>query len=217
MSSLIFYTEENQVLVATDTLTTSPDGRPFKYATKAFVVPHLRMIIAGTGAGGFLGRWFVQINDRMVVRGIDHLDYHVPGYLASIWPGCKQEFSFPDGITATIYHFGFSEDSGLIHAFAYRSTNNFQSERIEYGLGIKPQCTVSADYRLPQDIRTMMDAQRASQTALPEGQRAHIGGEIQVHQLTKKGFFIYTLGRFEDYDRDEEAIYENYRDAKNGI
>ena len=62
-----------------------------------------------------------------------------------------------------------------------------------------------------------MDDQRASQTALPEGQRVYIGGEIQVHQLTKEGFYIYTLGRFEDYSRDEEAIYQNYRDANNGI
>ena len=66
MSSLIFHTEQNQVMIATDTLATSPDGRPFKFTTKAFfLLPHLRMIIAGTGAGGFLGRWFIRVNDNL--------------------------------------------------------------------------------------------------------------------------------------------------------
>jgi hypothetical protein len=68
MSSLIFLTEESQVLVATDTLAVSPDGRPFMFTTKAFILPRLKTIIAGTGLGGFLGRWFVRINDGLVVR-----------------------------------------------------------------------------------------------------------------------------------------------------
>src|ERR1700691_2954354 len=141
MSSLIFHTEESQVLVATDTLATSPDGKPFKYTTKAFIVPHIRLIIAGTGAGRFLGKWFIHINDGMVVKGVDSLDHHTPSNLASMWPTFKQEFSIPDRMSTTIYHFGFSESTGLIHSFAYRSTNGFLSERFEeYGLGAKPEC-----------------------------------------------------------------------------
>jgi len=49
MSSLIVATDETQVLVVTDTLATHPDGRPLKFTTKAFVVPHLNLIIAATG------------------------------------------------------------------------------------------------------------------------------------------------------------------------
>ena len=41
MSSLIFRTEREQVLVATDTLATSSDGKPGFFTTKAFIVPHL--------------------------------------------------------------------------------------------------------------------------------------------------------------------------------
>jgi hypothetical protein len=215
MSSLIFLTEESQVLVATDTLATSPDGQPFKYTTKAFIVPHLKIIIAGTGTGEFLGRWFVRINE-FVVKGIDNLDYHTPGDLASMWRGFKQEFSLADSFTTTVYHFGFSEETGLIHSFAYRSTNNFQSEPIEqYGLRVKPECTVLDNCCLPQDIRKMMDDQRAIQASLPKDQRVYIGGEIQIHHLSKDGFQVYTLHRFEDYDRDEKAIYDSFRAEKN--
>ena len=211
MSSLIFHAEETQVLVATDTLATSPDGRPFKFTTKAFVVPHLRLIIAGTGAGGFLGRWFVRINDGLVVQGIDHLDYHTTGKLAAIWTEYKQEIPVTDGLTTTVYHFGFSEETELIHSFAYRSTNAFRSEPIQYGLGIKPECSVPHNYWLPRDLKTMMDEQRSIQSSFPAGQRVHIGGQIQVHELSKAGFAIYTLARFEDYASDEKAIYENFR------
>src|ERR1700677_4694446 len=120
MSSLIFHTEENQVLVATDTLAVSTDGQPFMFTTKAFVVPRLKMIIAGTGLHGFLGRWFVRINDALVVRGIDNLNYHTPGNLARMWSRDKQEFSLPDSATTTVYHFGFSETTGSIRSLVYR-------------------------------------------------------------------------------------------------
>ena len=57
----------------------------------------------------------------------------------------------------------------------------------------------------------MMDEQRAIQRSRPEAERIYIGGEIHIHRLTKEGFRAYTLDRFGDYDRDEKAIYENYR------
>ncbi len=143
---------------------------------------------------------------------LDHLNYHTPSNLASIWPRYKQEFSVPDGITTTVYHFGFSEVTRLIHSFAYRSANDFRSEQHSgYCLGVKPECSVPNNISLPQDIRKMMDEQRSIQAALPENQRVHIGGEIEIFHLTKDGFAIYTLDRFEDYARDEKAIYENFQ------
>ena len=64
MSSLIFYTDEKQALVATDTLATYQDGAPSHFTTKAFPLPHLCMIIAGTGSAGFSDSWFHFINTR---------------------------------------------------------------------------------------------------------------------------------------------------------
>lgn len=212
MSSLIYHTEETQVLVATDTLATSPKGNPLMFTTTAFVIPHLRMIVAGMGVAGFLGRWFVQINDRMVVRGIDHVDYHTPRTLAAVWREHRQEFSIPAGAPITVYHFGFSEETGLIHSFVYKSSNNFRSDQLrQHGLGAQPECTVPKEYELPTDIKTMMLEQRTIQAARPKGERICIGGEIQIHHLTERGFRIFTIDKFEDYDADELAIYENFR------
>lgn len=218
MSSLIFHTDENQAFVATDTLVTSPDGRPFKFTTKAFILPHLKLIIAGTGAGGFLARWFVRINDAVIAQGVEDLDCYTPRILASMWPEHKQKFAVLPDITATVYHFGFSEISGLTQSFAYRSSSNFQSERLPYGLGAKPECPLPENWSFPSDVRKMMDAQRAIQSSKLKQARIHIGGEIEIHHLFKVEsracFQAYTLDRFEDYARDETAIYDNFRDSK---
>jgi len=209
MSSLIFYTDETQALIATDTLATYPDGRPFLFTTKAFIVPHLRVIIAGTGAGGFLGRWFVRINDRMLLRGIEHLNHHTPAILPTMWAELQKEFSLKD-VSTTVYHFGFSEATGQMRSYAYRSTNGFRSEDIAYGLGRKPECAVPDNYELPGDIKEMMDDQRSIQASQPKEERLYIGGEIVVHYLSNDGFKTYTLHRFDDYLADEVAMYKNF-------
>ncbi|WP_407211604.1 MULTISPECIES: hypothetical protein [Enterobacter cloacae complex] len=53
MSSLIFYTDEAQALIVTDTLAVTDNGEPLSFVSKAGYIPQLRTIIAGTGAGGF--------------------------------------------------------------------------------------------------------------------------------------------------------------------
>jgi hypothetical protein len=211
MSSLIFHTEKDQVLVATDTLATSPDGRPFKFTTKAFIVPHLNMIVAGTGNGPFPNRWAIRLNETYILRGIDHLNEHASRDLAALWRGHKQEFSLPTSSTVTIYHFGFSENTGSIHSFVYRSPD-FRSEQLTgYGIGVKPECTVPENYELPSDIRTMMNDQRRREALRPLHERVFIGGEIQIHRLSRSGFHVYTLDRFDDYQEDENAIHANLR------
>lgn len=205
LSSLIFHTDETQAFIATDTLAVaSHDKRPVNFTTKAFIVPHLRMIIAGTGVGGFLDEWFVKINGKMVTLGIDNLNEHTPRNLASIWCGQKEKVGYPN--TTTVYHFGFSERTGLIHSYAYRSTTGFASEKLDYGLAHKPDCTVPDDYRLPDDLKVMMDDQRRLQKRAPKAQRIYIGGEIQVHHLTSAGYQVFTHYRFEDYEQDQKIM-----------
>lgn len=211
MSSLIFHLEPEQVLVGTDTLATSLVGDPFLFTTKAFIVPHLRLLMAGTGAGGFLGKWFIQVNDRMIVRDVDNLDYHAPRVLAELWQKQKDEFSLPNDATTTVYHFGFSEDDDLIHSYVYRSENSFQSEGLgQSGIGVKPECQVPEGYQLPADIKKMMLDQRAVQATRPKEQKVYIGGEIIIHHLARNGFQVYTLDKFEDHGQTQEAIFKNF-------
>jgi hypothetical protein len=210
MSSLIFATDPEQAFVATDTLAVSYDGEPSFFTTKAFIVPHLKMIIAGTGVLEFMSKWFVQVAHGMVVRGIEHLDCHTPDSLNRIWKKLKEEFPIPDNFTTTIYHMGFSEEDGQMKSYAYRSTSDFDSEELTYGLRYKPECTIPENYTFPIDIPAMMQDQRERQALQPKENRLYIGGEILITHLTKNGFHSYNLCKFDDYDADEEVIYLNY-------
>jgi len=209
LSSLIFCTDETQAFVATDTLAVaSHDKRPVNFTTKAHILPHLRMIIAGTGAGGFLDNWFVRVNGGIVSTGIDNLSEHTPGNLAAIW--IKSGAVAGQSPTTTVYHFGFSENTGLIHSYAYRSTTGFKAEPLPYALAVKPECTVPSPYNLPEDIKPMMDEQRAIQATLPESERIFIGGEIQIHHLTRDGFRVFTHAEFDDFALDKEAVLNRF-------
>lgn len=209
MSSLIFHTDETQAFVATDTLAVaSNDKRPLNFTTKAHILPHLRMIIAGTGAGGFLDQWLVKVNGGIVSTGIDNLSKHTPSNLATIWAVASTVAG--QSPTTTVYHFGFSENTGLIHSYAYRSANGFKEERLPYGLGAKPDCTMPSIYDLPEDIKPMMDEQRAIQAIRPENERVYIGGEVQVYHLTKGGFQVFTHAKFEDFEADQATILNRF-------
>lgn len=208
MSSLIFYTDENQAIVATDTLATLDKGEPCMFTTKTHILPHLNMMICGTGFGGFLGQWFIEINDRMAVRDIDDLDNYAPRYLNEIWVEWNKKFSVPIDCdcTSTVYHFGFSAHTGLMTTYVYRSTNDFTSNSLGIGSGFKPPCEVPDNWRIPEDFLDLMNQQRAIQMALPENERVYIGGEINVHHLTRDGYAVGKAGRFDDYEETAKAI-----------
>ena len=98
--------------------------------------------------------------------------------------------------TATIYHFGISDNSGKIHGFAYRSVSDFKSEHLDYGLGVKPELMDKAGIDLnsyPACAPEMMRAQSRQEEKKTQD-RVYIGGSVQVTHLTKQGFTIYSLG-----------------------
>ena len=135
--------------------------------SKAFHVPHLRMVIAGTGCGGVPDRWLCHLNSRMIVPGIDALAVHAPPQLQDTLGFHCAEYKIPEGRTTTVYHFGFSETSDTIKSYAFRSEDPFVGEERPYGIGVKPECTVRENYNLPDAFRPMMDEQRSIQGQRP--------------------------------------------------
>lgn len=206
MSSLIYKVEKTQVFIATDTLT-SLNGRAIRFATKAFPLPHLRMVIAGTGLPGFLDHWLVAVN-ASPVRGIDALNEHAQAGLLNVLRTFKNQFPSTNE-TSSVYHFGFSEDSGVVQSFAYKSEELFEPRQIAYGLYVKPyvpEDTIPKDTLHPSEIPRIMAAQRAFQAKLPKEARVSIGGEIHMHHLDQAGYKTYRLGQFEDYAQTRRAI-----------
>jgi hypothetical protein len=209
MSSLIFLVEKTQVLIATDTLATL-NGRARQFATKAFPLPHLRMVIAGTGLAGFLDHWLVAVN-ASPVRGIDALNENAQAGLLNVLRTFNKQFPSMNDST-TVYHFGFSEETGVIHSFAYKSEELFEPRPIEYGLYVKPNVPEDAipkDTLYPSDIPRIMAAQRAIQEKVPKETRVYIGGEMHMHHLEQVGYKAYRVGQFEDFAETRRAIFSD--------
>lgn len=212
MSSLIFVTNDAEALVATDTLAVDENGMPAFWTSKAFPLPHLRMIVAGTGAAGFATLWAGVINDRMVVRDVENLDHHTPRMLRELWDGYKVEKNCQTSdVTTTIYHFGLTVTDD-IRVYAYRSTSSFQSESLPVGaMATKPGCDTSWVSGLPDDIPRLMKMQREDQSKLPFSERVHIGGEMQVLRLSATGVQSFSMGRFSDFDEQNALMFAAVR------
>lgn len=204
MSAIIFQNCEDQAFVATDTLACDDEGRPGLFRSKALYVPHLRTIVFATGFAEMLENWFIHINRRMVVDGVEQLDAFTPETLRELWAELRQDIGGAMDQhhcqTTTVYHMGVSEKTGKIVTYAYRSTNDFASEKLPANsIGFKPECPASDG---ETDIFELMKKQRSHQqnSGKPLREQVHIGGEIQLYQLTAQGCNISTYARFDDYD-----------------
>src|SRR4051812_38229546 len=75
MSALIFSLQKDLVVIIMDTLATDLDGKPWFFCTKFYPLPHLNVVICGTGDAGMIGDWFLRINRSPFIDIID-LDQH---------------------------------------------------------------------------------------------------------------------------------------------
>lgn len=196
MSSLLFYTDENEAIVATDTLLHYSIDTPPGFVSKAVALPHMRMIIAGTGSAVLFNRWIGLVNYQGASLDIDAVDAHATQALQALWSELNAQFPALHQQTATVYHFGISDDSGKIHGFAYRSVSDFKSERLSYGLGVKPELTDTAGIEWPLFPACAPDIMRAQtrQEAEKSQDRVYIGGTVEVTHLNSDGYSIYSLG-----------------------
>ena len=196
MSSLLFYTDENEAVVATDTLLHYSVDTPPGYASKAISIPHMRMIIAATGSALLFSRWVGLVNNQGFALDVNAVDAHAPQELQALWSELNRHLPALHDQSATIYHFGISDESGKIHGFAYRSVSDFKSELLDYGLGVKPELMDNGGIDLssfPDCAPEIMRAQSRQEDEKTKD-RVYIGGTTQVTHLTKGGFSIYSLG-----------------------
>lgn len=177
------------------------------FCSKAVYIPHLRTIVAGTGLGGFANDWANEINNRMVVKGIRNLDYHTPDRLRERWLQASTTPDFPEGLTTTVYQFGIDEENEEACAFAYRSTNDFESEELPYGTGVKPPCALPDTNDFVEAVRTTMIEQRLAEDLKPDGQRVYIGGECVILHLTRGSCSVAKAFQFDDYQQQLRDVF----------
>lgn len=193
MSALLYYIDQEQAIIATDTLSVYPDGTFKSHCSKALALPHMRLVVAVTGFPVILNRWVAQLNDQSVAFDISSLDEHVSVSLQDTWRGIQQDYSIDESMPVTVYHFGFSQAHNEIRGYAYRANNHFASERLAYGMRVYPYIPLWDTARLPEDAVRIMQAQIEAEERKNEDYRIHIGGEVQIIHQTKSGAKLYSM------------------------
>ena len=152
----------------------------------------------------------------MLVRGMEHLDEYTTSALCKLWEANSAR-SLCEDLTTTVYHIGFSEESGEVTTFAYRSSSNFASERLQHGFAVKPECVVPDGDDILALIEPTMEEQRRTQAKVALEKRIHIGGEAIAMHLTDQGCNTFRLFRFPDYEAQmEHALRSSMRSKFSG-
>jgi len=172
-------------------------GKPSFYTTKIFPLLHLNGVMCGTGLGPFVHDWFVYVNTAIIAHDMEHLNQFVMEPLRKL----AERHHVSEVSSVTIYHFGYSENQQCFKGYAYRSTNNFLSEELIYGFGVKPQVNyeIPSPINLPDDFIKLAIQQRLEDEKLPIGKRVGIGGEIHILYMTPNKMILTRCHRFDDY------------------
>lgn len=199
MTSLLFYTDDQEATIATDTLIATKAEELLGHAKKAVYVERMRLVSAGTGAADLFIRWITFVNEESRAADVDSLNDQAEECLQSIWSEMQHEIPAFADYTATVYLFGLSDNTGHIHSYVYRSESGFTSSRLPHGLAMRPAVTPEklegVDYfKFPESSKDIMRRQAALEYSKPKGQRVLIGGDANVISLTRAGCKFFSLG-----------------------
>jgi hypothetical protein len=199
-----------------DTIALKVDTKvPHIYTTKFYLLPHLDIVICGTGIAQVVMDWFVYVNSGMIVRDIDHLNEFTQKQLIKI----GQQHNLDENNTTTIYHFGFSKSSKCYRGYAYRSINNFEPELFSNGSGIKPpienmdRYLVNGSYNFIEIALQQYNDDKNS----PLEKKVGIGGELIFCLLINQTIQISKIFSFLDYQENYDKMCEFIEpDSPNG-
>ena len=201
------------VFVIADTLVTNDKFEASFFTSKVHVVPHLNGLVCGTGNLGLILDWSRHLLGGMLAVDVAHLDEFAPDALRSIHT--SRPTAERDTITSTIYHLGFDEREDQFVGFAYRSTADFASERLDYGVRTKPGYSGDLPMmRFPDDFVEVCRAQRVEQDLLPEEERVFIGGHLVAYMIQRERadgrppIVTTTVTRPFEFEDIDEAYYD---------
>ena len=212
MTALNFVVEENQICFAIDTLCIEDDDKqPLSYITKFVALPHIQTIVTGTGLAMLIVEWMSCARGNVIAKDIDHLNQYTPDHLRTI----SQKYTELSRISATIYHFGYSESRDRFVGYAYRSRNNWiPEERLDF-IGYKPEVEYSfdSDIELPRSFIELMEYQREQDLKLPLDKRLGIGGDIHFVVMNRNGINVSRCHRFASYEADYDIMCQKLNKA----
>lgn len=181
MSALVFQVNDDSVLIASDTLTLSARTRePVQRTDKAFCVPHAGAIVTGTGVFEIVRKYYMRVLDGIDARSVDDLNERAPRVLNDV----AARTEFPQDVTTTIFHFGFSPSAGRYVGYDFHSGRGYEPREIEKPFAAKPTYE-DAFQNLPEEAGFTETAVQVISN-LKEiddekgADRLGIGGEVQV-------------------------------------
>lgn len=207
MTVLNFAITPDGIFVLMDSLVTQ-DDEPAFFTSKAMPVPHLNGIICGTGLQKVFHLWSLRVLGGMVAFDLPDLDQFATDSLRDVWSELPEEER--QAGTSTIYHFGYDSASDEFLGYAYRSTNDFESEQLMHGVATKPP--YAGDLPMggfPDDFVEVCRTQRIEQQSVALGERVHIGGQLAAYMMLRNhregkapsvAITIETAFEFEDYE-----------------
>ena len=208
MTALVFALQPEQVCIAMDTLVIGADDRmPMSFQRKFLSLSESDLVVAGTGHAGFINGWFQHLQSNLCGVTIDDLNEEAP----RIFRASVRAEGGLSGLSATLYHFGYSAREQQYIGYAYRSEHDFRSDRLEYALGYKPVVPVARnhDIRFPDFLIDIILEQQRQDCLKPIAVRVGIGGEIEFVVMSERRIHVETVHRFSSYEA--EAIHIQQR------
>lgn len=205
MTALVFALQPDQVCIAMDTLVIGADDRmPMSFQRKFLPVPESDLVVAGTGHAGFINRWFQHLQANFQGATFDDLNAEAP----SIFRASVSAEGGLSGLTATIYHFGYSVRERRYAGYAYRSGHNFRSDKLQYALAFKPVVPVRLNnaIRFPSFLIDIVLEQQRQDRLQPIAERVGIGGEIEFVVMSHRAIHVETVHRFSSYEAESIHI-----------
>lgn len=205
MTALNFILDPECIIVATDALKSdASDKSPMSYCSKVFALPHLDAILVGTGMVTVIQEWANCVQMDILARNMIELDRLTPERLRYLYEDAAMLYADPK---VTIYHFGYDPGEECYAGYAYRSTNDFLSERLPYGLGVKPNVLPMEEIEqyshaypdLQELLIQLMIEQRQRDEVVAYDERVGIGGQIYQWQLANHSIHVVPVFSFLDY------------------
>lgn len=205
MTALVFALQPEQNCIAMDTLVIGADDRmPMSFQSKFLPAPESDLVVAGTGHAGFINGWFQHIQENLRGATIDDLNAETPSILRA---SVSAEGGL-GGLTATIYHFGYSIQEQQYVGYAYRSGSHFYSDRLQYALGFRPFVPIrqNDNIRFPDFLIEIILEQQRQDLLLPISERLGIGGDIEFVVMSDRAIRVETVHRFLSYEEELSHI-----------
>jgi hypothetical protein len=220
MSAVYHKVADKAVITAADTYSIRADtGEPLKLADKFIPLPHLNMVLTGTGYHGFLLEWYRALQREAAPIDVEHLNEFTPGLLQETWLRFKRKTDLPESPPGSggskICHLGYSERKERFVGYYYDLKDDFAPTAVRPGQEyLMPKmegvhdALLEGDYTPQEQVIAFFRRAKELDEQKPVEERVGIGGEIKFLKQTQQGHVCLTIHRFDDYEETKQTIME---------